>query len=350
MARRSTPYEIFFRSVLSRMDPERAHHLAYEVIRLLPTAGIGGVVARFCAPHPSLRTRTLGLEFPSPFGMAAGFDKDALAIRGLGQLGFGHVEIGTVTARAQPGNPAPRLFRLITDRAVINRMGFNNRGAAAAADVLRRTRRSGHLPVVGVNIGKSRVVDVDHAIDDYRASARELAPLADYLVVNVSSPNTPGLRGLQDLDKLAPLIAAVREEAGPVPLLVKIAPDLSDDEIREIGAFAVAEGLDGIIATNTTLSRDGLRSATASIEAAGAGGLSGAPLAARSLEVLRVLRDVVPADFCVVSVGGVDTARDVRARLDAGATLVQGYTAFLYRGPLWARGINRGLVAASRSR
>ena len=339
----ATPYEIVFRHVLSRMDPERAHHLAYEVIRFLPRVG-GVLMARFFAPDPSLRTRALGLQFPSPFGLAAGFDKDALAVRGLGQLGFGHVEIGTVTAQAQPGNPRPRLFRLVADRAVVNRMGFNNRGAPAAADVLTRTRRTGRLPVIGVNIGKSRVVEVDDAIDDYRASARALAPLADYLVVNVSSPNTPGLRGLQDLDRLTPLIRAVRDEAGAVPLLVKIAPDLSDDEVREIGHFAVREKLDGVIATNTTLSRADLRSPTATIDAAGAGGLSGAPLAARSLAVLRILRSVVPGDFCLVSVGGVDTAADVAERLAAGATLVQGYTAFLYRGPLWARSINRGLA------
>ncbi len=347
-ARRATPYEVFFRTVLSRMDPEDAHHLAYEVIRWLPKVGVGAVLSRLTAPRPSLRTRALGLEFSSPFGVAAGFDKDALAVRGLGQLGFGHVEIGTVTAQAQPGNPRPRLFRLVPDRAVINRMGFNNHGAAAAAGVLRRARRGGRLPIVGVNIGKSRVVDVEDAVGDYRVSARHLAPLADYLVINVSSPNTPGLRGLQDLDKLAPLIRAVREEAGPVPLLVKIAPDLSDDEVREIGSFAVDEGLDGIIATNTTISRDGLRTDAATVEGAGAGGLSGAPLKERSLAVLQLLRSVVPADFCIVSVGGVDTARDVQDRLDAGATLVQGYTAFLYRGPFWARSINRGLLRLRR--
>lgn len=347
-AARVTPYQFFFRAVLSRMDPEDAHHLAYEVIRWLPKVGVGALVSRITAPRPALTTRALGLEFSSPFGVAAGFDKDALAVRGLGQLGFGHVEIGTVTAQAQPGNPRPRLFRLVADRAVINRMGFNNHGAEAAAGVLRRARRGGRLPIVGVNIGKSRVVDVDDAVEDYRISARQLAPLADYLVINVSSPNTPGLRGLQDLDKLAPLIRAVREEAGPVPLLVKIAPDLSDEEVREIGSFAVESGLEGIIATNTTISRDGLRTASSTVEAAGAGGLSGAPLKQRSLAVLRILRSVVPADFCVISVGGVDTARDVQDRLDAGATLVQGYTAFLYRGPFWARSINRGLLRLRR--
>ncbi len=203
-------------------------------------------------------------------------------------------------------------------------------------------------PVIGANIGKSRVVDVDDAIHDYLVSARLLAPVADYLAVNVSSPNTPGLRGLQELDKLAPLLTAVRDAANETPVLVKISPDLADDAVRRIAGLAVELGLAGIIATNTTLSRDGLRTDASIVEAAGAGGLSGAPLAARSLEVLRLIRAVVPADMCVISVGGVDTAADVAERLAEGATLVQGYTAFLYRGPLWARSINRGLLALRR--
>jgi dihydroorotate dehydrogenase len=196
-----------------------------------------------------------------------------------------------------------------------------------------------------VNIGKSRIVSVDSAIEDYLESARLLAPVADYLAVNVSSPNTPGLRGLQELEKLSPLLVAVRDAAGETPVLVKIAPDLGDAEVRKVSELAVALGLAGLIATNTTLSREGLLSDPAVVEQAGAGGLSGPPLAARSLEILRIVRSVVPADFCVVSVGGVETAADVAERLEAGATLVQGYTAFLYRGPFWAREINRGLRA-----
>jgi len=194
------------------------------------------------------------------------------------------------------------------------------------------------------------VVEVDDAIDDYRQSARALAPMADYLVVNVSSPNTPGLRGLQELEKLSPLLSAVKAEAGSTPLLVKIAPDLSDDEVLAISRLAVTLGLDGIIATNTTISRDGLKTDAAVVEAAGAGGLSGAPLVARSLEVLKLIRSVVPAELCVISVGGVDTAYDVDQRLAAGATLVQGYTAFLYRGPFWARSINIGLARLRKTR
>jgi dihydroorotate dehydrogenase len=336
-------YRLFFRLVLSRLDPEFAHHLAFLVIRWLPVLGIGSLVRRTTRPAPGIGVTTLGLEFDSPFGIAAGFDKDARGIRGLGQLGFGHVEIGTVTALAQPGNDKPRLFRLIPDRAVINRMGFNNVGALVVAPRLTREAARRIRPVIGANIGKSRAVALEDAVPDYLESTRLLAPHADYLVVNVSSPNTPGLRGLQELDKLAPLLEAVRDAAAGVPVLVKIAPDLSDEEALRIAGLVVRLDLGGIVATNTTLSRDGLVTDPKVIEAAGAGGLSGAPLAERSLALLRLLRGAVPAQLCIISVGGVETAADVAARLAAGATLVQGYTAFLYRGPFWARQINRGL-------
>jgi dihydroorotate dehydrogenase len=341
-------YRILFRLVLSRLDPETAHALAFRVIRALALTGIGRIVRLATRPHPSLGVDALGLRFASPFGVAAGFDKEARAMRGLWELGFGHVEVGTLTARAQGGNPRPRLFRLVADRAVVNRMGFNNHGAADAVRRLERERGRRRRPIVGVNIGKSRVVAVDEAIGDYLESTRLLAPVADYLAVNVSSPNTPGLRGLQELERLAPLLAAVRDAAGETPVLVKIAPDLADAEVRRVSELAVGLGLAGLIATNTTLSRDGLRSPAAEVERAGEGGLSGAPLAARALEVLRIVRAVVPEEFCVVSVGGVETAEDVARRLAAGATLVQGYTAFLYRGPFWAREVNRGLRAIRR--
>lgn len=341
-------YEFFFRTVLRRIDPERAHHLAVVVIRAIPALGLTRLVRRFTRPDPTLAVDALGLRFESPFGMAAGFDKDARSIRGLWALGFGHVEIGTVTAIAQDGNPKPRLFRLVDDRAVINRMGFNNGGAAAAAERVARERRRPQRPVIGANIGKSRVVAVEDAVADYRESARLLAPVADYLAVNVSSPNTPGLRGLQDEALLRPLLQAVLDEAGQTPVLVKIAPDLDDSAIDAVCQLAVELGLAGIIATNTTISRDGLVTDVTSVDAAGAGGLSGAPLRARSLEVLRQVRASVPRDFCVIAVGGIDTADDAAERLSAGATLVQGYTAFLYRGPLWARQITRGLAARSR--
>ncbi|MFC6355828.1 quinone-dependent dihydroorotate dehydrogenase [Luethyella okanaganae] len=336
-------YRILFSLVLSRLDPERAHHLAFSVIRALPVLGFGRLVHRFTRPRSDLSVQALGLHFETPFGLAAGFDKDGKAVVGLGQLGFGHVEVGTLTAHAQPGNERPRLFRLVSDRAVINRMGFNNGGSSAARERLSRVRATRVRPVLGVNIGKSRVTAVADATEDYLSSARALAPVADYLVVNVSSPNTPGLRGLQELELLAPLLAAVKEASGSTPLLVKIAPDLLDEELRKVARLVVDLGLDGIIATNTTVARGGLRTPAPVVEAAGAGGLSGAPLAERSLAVLRLIRANVPDALCVISVGGVETAEDVRARLDAGATLVQGYTAFLYRGPLWAMQVNRGL-------
>ncbi|MBC7518262.1 MAG: quinone-dependent dihydroorotate dehydrogenase [Microbacteriaceae bacterium] len=336
-------YRLFFNLVLCRLDPERAHHLAFVVIEAIDRLGLSSVIRRFTAPHPSLAVTALGLSFSSPFGVAAGFDKDARAVSGLGALGFGHVEVGTVTGVGQEGNPQPRLFRLVADRAVINRMGFNNAGAASVQPRLIREMTQLDRPIIGVNIGKSRSVAVDDAISDYLVSTRLLAAHADYLAVNVSSPNTPGLRGLQELERLSPLLAAVKAAAGATPVLVKIAPDLSDEEVLKIATLVTVLSLDGIIATNTTLSRSGLETSDTAVTALGAGGLSGAPLAARSLAVLRLIRTHVPSELCVISVGGVESAADVAQRLAAGATLVQGYTAFLYRGPLWARQVNRGL-------
>jgi dihydroorotate dehydrogenase len=341
-------YPFLFRTVLSRMDAETAHHAAMLVIRVLGVPPFSWVTRALTRPAAQLRTEAMGLVFDSPFGVAAGFDKNVVGVRGLTALGFGHVEIGTVTAIPQPGNPKPRLFRLIPDRAVVNRMGFNNEGAQAAARRLQKLRRRDRDVVIGVNIGKSRVVEVADAAADYVRSATLLAPLADYLVVNVSSPNTPGLRGLQAVETLRPLLTAVKDAAGRTPLLVKIAPDLPDDEITAIALLAVDLGLAGIIATNTTISREGLATDPAIVAAAGEGGLSGAPLTQRSLAVLKLARSTVPEGFAVVSVGGVETAADVQERLDAGADLVQGYTAFLYRGPLWARQINRGLLRLRR--
>lgn len=333
-------YRVLFRLVFARMDAEHAHEFVVGLLRLGQALGLTRMLRAFTRPASRHRVHTLGLTFESPFGLAAGFDKNALAYQILWGLGFGHVEVGTVTARAQDGNEKPRLFRLIADRALINRMGFNNDGAAVVAPRLTRRRRG---PVLGVNIGKSRVVDVDDAVDDYLQSTRLLAPRADYLVVNVSSPNTPGLRGLQEIDRLEPLLSAVKREAGSTPVLVKIAPDLTDDGVDAVAALATRIGLDGIIATNTTLSRSGLTTPSEEVAAMGAGGLSGPPVAERSLEILRRLRDAVPADFCLISVGGVNTGADAQARLDAGATLVQGYTAFLYEGPFWAARVVRGL-------
>ncbi|XAS69316.1 quinone-dependent dihydroorotate dehydrogenase [Micrococcaceae bacterium Sec5.7] len=348
-------YPIFFRLAFSWMDAERAHTIGFKGIRFAHTSGAGRLLQKFTAPPASLETTAFGVTFPSPFGLAAGFDKEGHGIEALAELGFGHVEVGTITGKAQPGNEKPRLFRLVEDRAVINRMGFNNDGAAAVAPRLKsaraalQRRHAGVRPVIGVNIGKSKVVELGEAVDDYLISARTLAPAADYLVVNVSSPNTPGLRLLQNVETLRPLLKAVGEEADKaagrhVPLLVKIAPDLSDEDLDDVARLALDLKLDGIIATNTTISREGLKSPQDKVEACGAGGLSGAPLKNRSLDVLRRLRAATGDKLTLVAVGGVETARDVQDRLDAGATLVQGYTAFLYEGPLWAARINRQLA------
>ncbi len=337
---------------------------ANPILRRTPRPRVGSPVSR------------MGIEFPNLLGMAAGFDKDARNIDALATLGFGHVEIGTVTAHPQAGNPTPRLFRLTVDRAILNRMGFNNDGAEVVAARLARraeqltsgrgivTRRREFVTprrdlvtpreagrgsvVVGVNIGKTKAVPDDEAVADYTTSARLLAPWADYLVVNVSSPNTPGLRDLQSVEKLEPLLRAVRRTADevtaqPVPLLVKIAPDLEDDDVLAVADLAEALGLDGIIATNTTISREGLRTPSREVAELGAGGISGPPLRERSLAVLRLLRERSGPGRTLISVGGITSASDAAERLAAGADLLQAYTAFIYEGPLWPRHILRGL-------
>ncbi|KOV64501.1 diguanylate cyclase [Streptomyces sp. AS58] len=349
-------YKLFFRLVFRRMDPERAHHLAFRWIRLAARVRVlRTFLAALLAPrYEELRTEAFGLRMHGPFGLAAGFDKNAVAIDGMAMLGFDHVEIGTVTGEPQPGNPKKRLFRLVADRALINRMGFNNEGSLAVAARLA-ARRPVLRTVLGVNIGKTKVVPEDEAVGDYVKSTERLAPHADYLVVNVSSPNTPGLRNLQAVEHLRPLLSAVREAADRtvtgrrVPLLVKIAPDLADEDIDAVADLAVELGLDGIIATNTTIARAelGLRSDPALVQEVG--GLSGAPLKARSLEVLRRLYARVGDRITLIGVGGVENAEDAWQRILAGATLVQGYSAFIYEGPFWGRAIHKGLAARLRT-
>jgi dihydroorotate dehydrogenase len=342
-------YKLFFNLVFKRLDPEKAHHLAFFWIRLASSIpGLRTLVGALLAPRdPKLRTKALGLDLPGPFGLAAGFDKNAVGIDGLTMLGFDYVEIGTVTAQAQPGNPTPRLFRLIEDRALINRMGFNNEGSAAVAARLAARPKSSKA-VVGVNIGKTKVVPEAEAVGDYVTSTERLARHADYFVVNVSSPNTPGLRNLQAVDQLRPLLSAVRQTldtnaTGHIPLLVKIAPDLADADVDAVADLALELQLDGIIATNTTIGREGLRSDAAKVEAIGAGGLSGAPLKARANEVLERLYARTEGRITLVAVGGIETAEDAWQRILAGASLVQGYSAFIYEGPFWCRRIHRGL-------
>ena len=339
-------YDAFFRSVFASMDPEHAHERAFAAIR----AG-GPVLGRAISVPPAPRT-VMGIGFPHPFGLAAGFDKNARAVPGLLALGFGHVEIGTVTARPQPGNPRPRLVRLVDDRAIVNRMGFNNDGAAQVASRLHRfRRRHGDEPVVGVNIGKTKVVPVEDAVTDYVESARLLAPFASYVVVNVSSPNTPGLRDLQSVEALRPILAAVRDEVGDRPLAVKIAPDLADEDVVAVADLALELGLDAVSATNTTIDRPAtLRSAPDVVRGAGPGGLSGPVLAERSTAVLRLLRERVGERLALIGVGGVSTEQDVHDRLDAGADLVQAYTGFVYGGPTWPARLARAAGTHDASR
>jgi dihydroorotate dehydrogenase len=338
-------YRLLFRHVLTRIDPERAHGIAAAVLGSRPAPALRPLLG---ARDPVLRVEALGRTFPSPLGVAAGVDKDATWFEGLGAVGFGFVEIGTVTAHGQPGNDRPRIERFPEARALLNWMGFPNAGADAAAVRLARPRRT----IVGVNVGKSKVAPVEDAAADYRATVRRLAPLADYLALNVSSPNTPGLRSLQAADALDGLVAGVQEELATlglrVPLLVKIAPDLGDEEIDAVADLALRRGLDGLIAINTTTDRGPLRS---QLRAPGEpGGISGAPIADRSLAVLRRLRDRVGDRLVLVSVGGISSADDAWQRLQAGATLVQAYTGFVYGGPLWAWRVNRGLARRLRAR
>ncbi|GAB4086128.1 quinone-dependent dihydroorotate dehydrogenase [Myceligenerans cantabricum] len=358
----SFPYSSLFNAVFRRMDPERAHELAFRAIETLGKVPLlADVVQGALAPYLGRGTggpgsvRVFGRTVPAPFGLAGGFDKNARAIRGLTALGFGFVEIGTVTAHAQPGNDRPRLWRELDLRGVRNRMGFNNDGAAVAAERLRalRATKAGRATVVGANIGKTKRTQPGLAAEDYAHSARLLAPWADYLVVNVSSPNTPGLRDLQATESLRPILTAVREAADEattatsargsagrrrVPLLVKIAPDLADEDVEAVADLAVELGLDGIVAVNTTIGHD-----------RGPGGLSGPILRARGVDVVTRLRKRLGQGPVIIGVGGITSADDVRAYLHAGADLTQGYTSFVYEGPLWASRINRALTRSAGS-
>ena len=322
-------YRFFFKAFFTRLDPEFAHELVVTGLRLL--SGLGLIRARKARDDINIS----GLQFENRLGMAAGFDKNGILIKPLHALGFGHVEIGTVTPLPQPGNPKPRLFRLLTNQSLINRMGFNNEGAEAVAARIAKLRRDNQrLPIIGINIGKNKATSQELAHRDYGVATKTLAPVADYLVVNVSSPNTAGLRDLQQVDELRPILSAVLAEAGNVPVLLKIAPDLNDADIEAIAALVVEMNLAGMVATNTTISRENL---IAESNIAEPGGLSGPILAERSTEVLKLIRKLLPATMIVISVGGVLTKDDYSERLSLGADLVQGYTGFVYAGPLWAK-------------
>lgn len=325
------------RSLLFRLEPEKAHHL---IIVLLNWAGaikpLRLLLAHsFAGPeHP---VQAFGLSFKNPIGLAAGFDKDGLAWRGLACLGFGHIEIGTVTPRPQAGNPKPRIFRLVEDRALVNRMGFPGRGADFVARQVNRPRPSGL--VLGVNIGKNKDTPLDQAVQDYLVLLSAFAKLADYIAVNVSSPNTEGLRRLQARQALEDLLSqlarerqailAVHPELRQLPILVKLSPDLSDEELEDALEAVQRTGMDGVIATNTTVQRQGLRS----VHAQQTGGMSGAPLFQRSLAMVRRINQITQGKLAVIGIGGIENASGVQAMLDAGAVLVQIYTGLIYWGP-----------------
>ena len=332
-------YEKIIRPLLFQLDAERAHHLALRCLRAAPQ--IPGALAflRTFAPPPSPLT-LFGLQFPNRIGLAAGLDKNGVAIPAWDAMGFGFVEIGTVTAQPQPGNPRPRIFRYPKARALINRLGFNNEGADTVATRLRRLRESQLGPAIpiGVNIGKTKVTPLAHAGSDYLYSFRKLAPVADYVVLNVSSPNTPGLRSLQERDALVELLELVMEAnssaAKPKPILVKIAPDLSDQSLIEIVNACEAAGVTGLIATNTTLNHIALNPREDE-----EGGLSGEPLRARSTAMIRLIRQMT--SLPIIGVGGIGDAASAREKIEAGAQLIQVFTGLIYQGPGLLRELGR---------
>ena len=340
-----------FKPLLFLLSPETAHRLTVFLLDCAaafpPTRWL--LRSLFCHKGRKLQRRVLGLDFPNPVGLAAGFDKDGKHIEGLACLGFGFIEVGTVTPLPQDGNPQPRLFRLPKDRALINRMGFNNEGLDALAGRLKKLREKG-VPgglIIGGNIGKNKVTPNEQAQDDYLKCFEALFPWVDYFVVNVSSPNTPGLRDLQEKEPLTRLLNLLQErnkaQKDPKPILLKIAPDLTDSQLDDIADIVRSTGLAGVIATNTTVSRANLNTAESVIADIGAGGLSGAPVRERATTVIRYLRSKLGQEFVIIAVGGIDSAASAQEKLDAGANLVQVYTGLVYVGPGLVRGILEGL-------
>lgn len=336
------------KALIFRFSPEQAHELTMKFLSLAcAIPGLAGAIrANYWVQHPSLNVNVAGLQFPNPVGLAAGFDKDAKWLKELETLGFGFVEIGTVTPRAQSGNPKPRLFRLPDDEGIINRMGFNNDGVEAAVERLK------HRPkglIVGGNIGKNKVTPNDQAEEDYMACFQALHPYVDYFVVNVSSPNTPGLRDLQAKEPLAKLLQSLMlknlSKEQQRPIFLKIAPDLTDEQLDDIVDLVGETGIAGVIATNTTISRAGLNTKADEVEAMGAGGLSGAPVKNRSTEVIRYLHTKSGGAFPIIGVGGVASGADAQEKLEAGASLVQVYSGLVYEGPGLVKRINQHLSA-----
>jgi dihydroorotate dehydrogenase len=342
-------YRFLIRPVLFLFDPESIHHFTFRFLKwALALPGIRGLIQSiYQNQHPSFKRTLFGIEFENPVGLAAGFDKDAKLIDELAAFGFGFIEIGTLTPIAQSGNDKPRLFRLPADQAIINRMGFNNEGVEEA--VIRLRNRKSKV-IVGGNIGKNKITPNEAAFQDYAQCLKTLDPYVDYFVVNVSSPNTPGLRALQEKEPLRKLMLDVKQlslqQPKPKPVLLKIAPDLTSEQLNDIIDILKSTSTDGVIATNTTISRDGLQAPSAELEKIGNGGLSGKPLADRSTEVIQYLRSGLGSDFPIIAVGGIMSAEDAVQKIKAGANLIQLYTGFIYSGPALVKQINRALVNA----
>ena len=333
------------RFVLFMFEPERAHAISMVLLEAAYRLKLTGLLfgKRKYAP-----VKVLGLEFPNAVGLAAGLDKNGEHIDALSACGFGFIEVGTVTPRPQPGNPKPRLFRLVRDEAIINRMGFNNRGVEYLVNKVKASKRE---CIVGINIGKNRDTSLEHAVDDYVSAFEQVYPHADYITVNISSPNTPGLRELQHGEELNRLLRALKQRQRQLseeyssyrPLLVKIAPDLDDEEIRQLAQTLLDNNIDGVIATNTSNQRSGLKSAA---QAAEQGGLSGRPIQSQSDHVLTVLVDAVNGKIPVIAVGGIMSAADAQRKIRAGAALVQVYTGFIYSGPQLVSEISEKIASA----
>jgi dihydroorotate dehydrogenase len=338
-------YKLLIRPILFRLSPEKAHHLVFGLLKAFcAIPGMKGILRLFFSFSDSrLEKRIMGLTFPNPVGLAAGLDKDAGLYEELGTLGFGFIEIGTLTPKAQPGNPQPRMFRLPADQGLINRMGFNNKGVT---DAVKRLKDRKPGLIIGGNIGKNKNTPNEEAIQDYERCFEELFPVVDYFVVNVSSPNTPGLRALQEKEPLLNLLKRLQvlnaAKGNRKPLLLKIAPDLTDTQLDEIVEIVQEVGMEGIIATNTTITRDHLISPANLI--AETGGLSGLPVRSRSTEVIRYLRSKAGKNMVIIGVGGIFTASDVKEKMEAGADLVQVYTGFIYEGPGMVKSILKGLL------
>jgi len=341
-------YSSLLRPLLFQIDPENVHHLSMTGLQIATATPVVRETMRaaFSYSHPGLEREVFGLKFKNPLGLAAGFDKDAVLADRWKELGFGFVEVGTVTPLPQVGNPKKRLFRLPKDQAVINRMGFNNQGVKAMVRRLANAKRGD--VVLGANIGKNKVTPNEQAVSDYQICFEELHPYVDYFVVNVSSPNTPGLRSLQEKEPLTRLLSTLQDmnqgKPKPRPLLLKIAPDLTDSQLDDIVEVAAATQLSGLIATNTTISRAGLKTSAKEVEAMGNGGLSGKPLTSRANEVIAYLHKQTEGKLPLVGVGGIMNGQDAKARLEAGASLIQSYTGFIYGGPAFAKEVLKELV------